>query len=81
MRALAIALFYAIGTAVSGAAAPALFGALLETGRADVLADGYLFGAGLMVVAAVTELVLGVDAEGQSLEAIATPLSAEPHAG
>lgn len=81
MRALAIALFYAIGTAVGGAAAPALFGALLETGRRDVLAYGYLFGAGLMVVAAATEWVLGVDAEGQSLEAIATPLSAEPHAG
>ena len=33
MRALAIALFYAFGTAVGGVAGPALFGALIETGE------------------------------------------------
>jgi len=81
MRALAIALFYALGTAIGGAGAPALFGYLLETGRRDLLADGYLFGAAVMIAAAATEWFFGVDAEGQSLEAITTPLSAEDPAG
>src|SRR5581483_5854097 len=49
MRALAIALFYAIGTAVGGLAAPALFGRLVETGRREPLFWGYILGAGLMV--------------------------------
>ena len=33
--------------------------------------------AGLMAIAAITEIVLGVDAEQESLEDIAEPLSAE----
>ena len=33
MRALAISIFYAVGTGVGGFAAPALFGALIETGE------------------------------------------------
>jgi hypothetical protein len=36
----------------------------------------YLFSAGLMIFAAVIELLLGVKAEGQSLENVATPLTA-----
>ena len=77
MRALAIALFYALGTAIGGAAAPALFGALLETGRREPLFWGYLGGAALMLGAAVVELVLGVASEQRSLEDITTPLTAE----
>ena len=45
MRALAIAFFYAVGTAVGGLLAPSLFGVLIEMERRDVLAAGYLFGA------------------------------------
>lgn len=75
-RALAIALFYSVGTAVGGVVAPALFGYLMETGRPEALAYGYLFGAGLMVVAAATEWLLGLDTEQKALEDIATPLSA-----
>jgi MFS family permease len=75
MRALAIALFYAVGTAVGGLAAPALFGALIETGRPQALAAGYLFGAGLMVAAAAVEWWLGVDTERKALEDVAAPLS------
>ena len=77
MRALAIALFYAVGTAIGGAAAPALFGALLETGRREPLFWGYLGGAALMLGAAVVELVLGVASEQRSLEDVTTPLTAE----
>ena len=37
MRAVAIALFYALGTALGGVAGPALFGALIEGGsREDI---------------------------------------------
>jgi hypothetical protein len=43
-RSRAIALFYAVGTAIGGAGAPAFFGMLLETGRPDLLAIGYLLG-------------------------------------
>ena len=37
---------------------------------------GYLFGAGLMIAAALTELAIGVKAERQPLESVARPLSA-----
>jgi MFS family permease len=76
MRALAIALFYAVGTAVGGLAAPALFGHLVETDRRGPLVLGYLLGAGVMVAAAAVEWWLGVDTEQKSLEDVATPLSA-----
>jgi MFS family permease len=77
MRALAIALFYALGTAIGGATGPVLFGYLLEHGGAGGLAGGYLFGAVLMIAAAGTEWGLGVDAEQKSLEDIASPLTSE----
>ena len=47
LRGIAIALFYAIGTATGGLAAPALFGALIESGRRDHVLYGYLLGAAL----------------------------------
>jgi len=77
MRALAIALFYVLGTAVGGLLAPSLFGALIETERRGAIAIGYFIGAGLMLLAAVAELFLGVDSERKSLEDVASPLSAE----
>ena len=76
-RALAIATFYAVGTAVGGSAAPSLFGFLIGTGSQWALAGGYLFAAALMLIAALTEVAFGVDAEGKSLEHIAGPLSSE----
>jgi MFS family permease len=75
-RALAIAIFYALGTAIGGTAAPSLFGYLIGTGSQWALAGGYMFAAVLMLIAALAEASLGVDAEGQSLENIADPLSA-----
>jgi MFS family permease len=74
-RALAIACFYAIGTAIGGSVAPAVFGKLIETNSSWHVALGYIVAAALLLVAAMAELKLGVDAEGKALEAIADPLS------
>ncbi len=75
IRALAIAVFFALGTAAGGVAAPWLFGSLIGTGSREAVFYGYLLGAVLMLVAAVVEVWLGVDSEGVSLERIAPPLS------
>jgi MFS family permease len=75
-RAMAIAFFYAISTGIGGAVGPLLFGNLLGTGDAGRLAIGYAIGAGLMALAAAVAAVWGVDAERESLEAVAEPLSA-----
>ena len=75
IRALAIALFYAMGTLLGGVVAPALFGWLIETGARSYIVGGYLFAATLMVGAAIVELVIGVAAERRSLESVAAPLS------
>ena len=75
-RALAIAVFYAAGTAIGGIAAPWLFGTLIGTGSRWNVFFGYCGAALLMLAAAVMELRFGVDAEGRALEEIAEPLSA-----
>ena len=78
-RAMVIGLFYAFGTGIGGIAGPALFGAQIATGDRSNLLGGYLIGGGLMLLAAVAELVLGISAERKSLEEVAPPLSlAEP---
>ncbi len=77
MRALAIAFFYAVGTAIGGLGAPALFGVLIETGQPAALVAGYFAGAALMLAAAAVEWFLGVDSERKALEDVATPLSSE----
>ncbi len=74
-RALAIALFYAFGTALGGAVAPWLFGHLIGTGDRGAVVLGYFGGAALMVAAAVVELMLGVAAERRPLEQVAAPLT------
>ena len=76
MRAMAIALFFAIGTLVGGVSGPTIFGALIETGDRASLMWGYMVAAGLMLVAAVTEWRIGFAAEGMPLEQVAAPLSA-----
>ena len=75
-RALAIAVFYAAGTAIGSIAAPWLFGTLIGTGSRWNVFFGYCGAALLMLAAAVMEIRFGVDAEGRSLEQIADPLSA-----
>ncbi|HEX5772313.1 MAG TPA: MFS transporter [Nocardioidaceae bacterium] len=80
-RAMAIAFFYAIGTAAGGISGPLLFGALIENASAsgDItkIAWGYFIGAALMIIGGIVEIFLGVKAEGRSLESIAQPLTAE----
>lgn len=75
IRAIAIALFYTCGTFAGGVGGPALFGYLVGTGSRELLFRGYLAGALAMVVGGAAEAVLGVDAEGKSLEEIASPLA------
>jgi MFS family permease len=77
IRALAISLFFAVGTLVGGVAAPSLFGYIIGTGSRSFLFGGYLLGAFLMIGGAAVEAWLGVKAERQSLESIAQPLSAK----
>jgi MFS family permease len=75
IRALAIAIFYAIGTGIGGVLSPWLFGILIDTGSRLSLFAGYLLGAALMVSAAAVQWRFGIDAEGKSLEAVARPLT------
>jgi MFS family permease len=75
IRALAIAIFYAFGTLAGGVGAPILFGWIIGTGSRTALLAGYLVGAALMIIGAVAEAFIGVDAERKSLEHVATPLS------
>jgi len=77
MRALAISIFYAVGTGAGGFAAPALFGALIESGSRANVFIGYAVGAALVIVAAAVAWRYAVDAEGKPLEEIAPPLGAD----
>jgi MFS family permease len=77
IRALAIALFYAVGTLAGGVGAPVLFGWIIGTGSSTALFVGYLVAAALMVFGALTEALIGVPAERRSLEHIAAPLSSK----
>jgi MFS family permease len=75
IRAMAIAFFFMVAQG-AGIVAPWLYGVMIETSVASIY-HGYLLAAGLMLVGAVVELWLGVKAEGQSLEDLARPLSAQ----
>jgi MFS family permease len=76
IRAIAISIFYAVGTGVGGFVGPALYGALIDTQSRDALFIGYAVAGALMGVAAVVAAFLGVDAERKPLETVARPLSA-----
>jgi MFS family permease len=75
VRALAIALFYAVGTGIGGVAGPALFGALIDTGSRNSVFAGYLLGSGLMLAAAVIAWRYCIAAERRTLESVARPLA------
>ncbi|MDR7303412.1 MFS transporter [Haloactinomyces albus] len=76
-RALAIAFFYAVGTAVGGITGPLLFGQLIGTNQRIYVAIAFLLGAGVMALGGIAELFLGVRAEQTSLENLAKPLTAQ----
>jgi hypothetical protein len=84
VRAKAIAVFFAIAQCF-GSFGPWFYGKLIgnTTGQtSDYLEHhsklwiGYLIGAAVMLAGALVEWFLGVNAENQSLEDVATPLSA-----
>jgi MFS family permease len=75
IRALAIAFFYAIGTAIGGIVGPLLFGVLINTGSRGSVAMGYLLGSLLMGAAALVEARWGVAAERKPLETVSRPLA------
>ena len=74
-RAMAIALFYAIGTGIA-IAAPWTFGKLIETGSVTDVAIAFLIGGAIMILGGLVEVILGVEAAGKSLEAVARPINA-----
>src|SRR6185437_13233261 len=81
LRGQAISYFFALAQGAGGVVAPWLFGHLIggannthvHTGH---LAIGYLIGATIMLIVGLVAWFLGVNAERQSLEDIARPLSA-----
>jgi MFS family permease len=74
-RAMAIALFYSVGTGLA-AISPTIFGALIESASRTNVNYGYLVGAGLMIAAGVVAAFLAVPAERKALEDVASPFTA-----
>ncbi|SCK05559.1 Predicted arabinose efflux permease, MFS family [Streptomyces sp. WMMB 714] len=80
-RAMAIAFFYAVGTAAGGISGPLLFAELTEGGVLSETALAFRIGAALMCLAGLVAAFLAVPAERRSLEDIASPLSAQSAKG
>jgi MFS family permease len=76
IRAMTIAVFYALGTGLGGVAAPYVFGRLVESGSRQSVFGGYVFAGALMLVASFVAIRFAVPAERKPLEQVATPLSA-----
>jgi MFS family permease len=75
IRALAIAIFYAVGTGIGGIAGPLFFGVLIESGSRARVFIGYLCGSLLMIVAALIASRWAIAAERKPLETVAPPLA------
>jgi len=79
LRGQAISFFFAISQLTGGVVAPFLFASLIGEGEHPArgpLAVGYVVGAAIMLIGGIIAWFFGVDAEGQSLENVAKPLSA-----
>ena len=76
LRGSAISVFFSVGQLIGGAVAPPIFGSLMAATTRGPLTIGFILGGGLMIVGAIVEFVIGVDAERKSLEDVATPLTA-----
>jgi MFS family permease len=76
-RALAIAFFYAVGTAVGGITGPLLFSHLIASGSRSQVAIAFYIGSAVMAIGGIAEVFFGVRAEQKSLEDVATPITAE----
>ena len=75
VRALAIALFYAVGTGIGGVAGPWLLGHLIDSGSRVSVFAGYLIGTALMLAAALIAAIWATAAERKPLEKVARPLA------
>jgi zinc transporter ZupT len=75
-RALCIAVFYAVGTAVGGVIGPQVFSRLINTESYDQVFLALGLGAVMMIIGGIAELLFGINAERRSLEDIAKPLTA-----
>jgi MFS family permease len=75
IRALAIAVFYAVGTGVGGVIGPWLMGTLIETGSRVSVFWGYALGAVLMITASMVMVRWGIAAERKPLEEVSRPLA------
>ena len=81
LRGQAIAFFFCIAQ-LAGAGAAALYAALVGDGSSrGPLTTGYLLGAGLMLVGGLVAWFIGINAERQSLEDIADPVSSVKRRG
>jgi MFS family permease len=76
-RALCIAVFYAVGTAVGGVIGPQVFSRLINTESYNQVFLALGLGAVMMIIGGVAELLFGINAERRSLEDIAKPLTAD----
>jgi MFS family permease len=75
IRAEALAVFFAIAQVV-GAVGPAFYGFLIGNGTSRTgLTIGYIVGGGIMIIGGLVELAFGINAEGKSLEEVASPLT------
>lgn len=74
VRAIAIAIFYAFGTALGGVGGPAIFGKLIESGSREAIFYGYVLGGVLMMGGGLVQAWLGIDCQRCSLEDVAPPL-------
>ncbi|MFF8285382.1 MFS transporter [Streptomyces albus] len=74
-RALAIAFFYAVGTAAGGISGPLVFAKLTGSGVVGDTVLAFQIGAGLMTVAGLVAVALAVPAERRGLEDVAAPLT------
>ena len=76
IRAEAIAVFFAIAQ-IFGAFGPVFYGALIGDGTDPTgLFIGYVVGGGIMILGGIVELLIGINAEGKSLETVTKPLTA-----
>jgi len=75
-RALAIAVFYAVGTGIGGVIGPQVFSRMINTDSYEQVFLALGLGAVMMIIGGLAELLFGVKAERRSLESIARPLTA-----
>ncbi len=81
IRAMAIAFFYACGTAIGGVSGPYIFGNFISSGSRWQLFYGYIIGGVIMIVGGLIHMAMGIEAAQQSLEDVAKPLSVEEAEG